>query len=67
MGKMNNKTHHVIRNPDGGWVVRKGGAARVSGKFETQQEAVIAANQIVKNQGTRLVVHQADGRIIKVK
>lgn len=32
-------THHVVKSPDGGWDVKKGGASRKSGHFETKKEA----------------------------
>jgi len=57
------KSHHVVPDPDGGWNVRKGGADRVSGHFRTKIEAVDAARQISRNQGTELFVHGQDGQI----
>lgn len=59
------KSHHVVKNPSGGWSVKKGGASRASATFKTQKDAVNSAKTIVKNQGTRLVVHGNDGRIQK--
>lgn len=59
------KTHHVVKNPSGGWSVKKGGATKASGTFNTQKDAVSSANKISKNQGTRVVVHGKDGRIKK--
>lgn len=61
----NNKTHHVVKNPGGGWSVKKSGASRASGTFKTQDAAKISAKKISKNQGTRVVVHGKDGRIKK--
>ena len=58
-------THHVVKNPSGGWSVKKGGSSRASGKFITQAAAVTSAKQISKNQGTRVVVHGQDGKIKK--
>lgn len=59
------KSHHVVKNPSGGWSVKKGGSSRASATFKTQQDAVNSAKNTVKNQGTRLVVHGDDGRIKK--
>jgi hypothetical protein len=59
------KTHHVVKNPTGGWSVKKGGAARASGTFRTQQEAITSARGISSKQGSRVVVHGKDGRIKK--
>ncbi|HQY45081.1 MAG TPA: DUF2188 domain-containing protein [Paracoccaceae bacterium] len=56
------KGQHVV--PNGGkWSVRKAGAERASGVFQTQKEAVDRAREIAKNQGTELYVHGRDGRI----
>ena len=57
------KTHHVVRNPDGGWDVKKGGASRTSGHFQTQKDAVDAARKISTNQRSELYIHGRDGRI----
>jgi len=59
------KSHHVVKNPSGGWSVKKSGASRASGTFSTQKDAVASAKSITKNQGSRLVVHGRDGRIKK--
>ena len=59
------KTHHVVKNPSGGWSVKKSGATRASGTYNTQQEAIDSARKISKNQGSRVVVHSRDGRIKK--
>ena len=59
------KTHHVVKNPTGGWSVKKSGASRASGTYKTQNDAVSSAKKISQNQGTRVVVHGKDGRIKK--
>lgn len=60
-----NKTHHVVKNPSGGWVVKKSGASRASGTYSNKSDAVSSAKKISRNQGTRVVVHGKDGRIKK--
>ena len=60
-----NNSHHVVKNPSGGWSVKKSGSSRASGTFSTQKAAVSSAKTIVKNQGTRLVIHDRNGRIKK--
>uniref|UniRef100_A0A7C1J445 DUF2188 domain-containing protein n=1 Tax=Ammonifex degensii TaxID=42838 RepID=A0A7C1J445_9THEO len=60
---MPRKTHHVVPNPEGGWNVKRGGAKRSLGHFETKREAVNRAREISRNQGTELVVHNRNGRI----
>jgi len=59
------KSHHVVKNPSGGWSVKKSGASRASGRFKTQKEAISSAKTISKSQGTRVIVHGKDGRIKK--
>lgn len=56
-------SHHVVPNPDGGWDVRRGGADRASGHFDTKQEAVDYGREVSRNQGTELRIHNRDGRI----
>ncbi|GHV50899.1 hypothetical protein FACS1894168_2600 [Deltaproteobacteria bacterium] len=56
-------SHHVIPNDEGGWDVKKGGASRRSGHFDTKQEAVNAGRQISKNQETEFFIHDKDGKI----
>lgn len=56
------KGQHVV--PSGGrWSVRRAGAARATGTFSTQQEAIDRAREIARNQGTELYIHGRDGRI----
>lgn len=53
---------HVV--PSGGkWSVRRAGASRASGTFNTQNEAIERAREIARNQGTELFIHGRDGRI----
>ncbi len=59
---MSKKGQHVV--PNGGkWSVRKAGAARASGTYEKQSEAITQAKKIAKNQKTELYIHGRDGRI----
>ena len=57
------RTHHIVRNPDGGWSVKKGGAFKASGTYKTQGEAISYGRRISKNQSTELIIHGRDGRI----
>ncbi len=64
MAKRGPKTHHVVPNKnEGGWDVRRGGAIRASGHFDTKQDAVDAAREISRNQDTELRIHNMDGKI----
>ena len=60
---MARKTHHVVPNPNGGWDVKRGGAQRSSGHFNTKSEAVAVGRQISINQGTEFIIHGSNGRI----
>lgn len=59
---MEKKGQHVVPN-QGRWSVRKAGAARASGTFDTQREAIDSARKIAQNQGAELYIHGKDGRI----
>jgi uncharacterized protein YdaT len=59
---MSKKGQHVVPN-DGKWSVRKAGSSRASGTYDTQQEAIMAAKKLARNQQTELYVHGRDGRI----
>ncbi len=60
---MKARSHHVIRNPAGGWSVREAGAARATKTFDTQAKAVSYAKGLARQAGSELFVHGADGRI----
>lgn len=57
------KTHHVVPNSTGGWDVKRGGAERSSGHFDTKAEAIDRGREISRNQGTEFRVHNQNGRI----
>lgn len=59
---MSKSGQHVVPNA-GGWSVKRAGATRATSIHATQSEAVKAATQIARNQGTELYVHGKDGRI----
>lgn len=61
---MSKPGQHVVPNGSK-WRVRRSGASRASGVFETQKEAIKEATKIAKNQGTELYIHGSDGRIRK--
>lgn len=60
---MARKTQHVVPNSDGGWSVKKGGAARASQKFENQRDAISYGKKVSKNQNAELFIHRKDGTI----
>lgn len=62
MAKTTN-SHHVVPAPNGGWNVKKGGAARASKHFETQKKAVSWARGASRSAKGELVIHRRDGTI----
>jgi len=60
---MPRKSHHVVPNPNGGWDVKRGGAQRASGHFDTKREAETVGREISQHQKTELVIHGQDGVI----
>lgn len=59
---MSRKAQHVVPR-DGKWAVRKSGAVRVTKHYDTQREAIEAARETARRQGTELYIHGKDGRI----
>ena len=57
------ESHHVVPHNGGGWDVRRGGADRISGHFETKKEAVDYGRQVSRSQQTELRIHNQDGKI----
>lgn len=56
--------YHVIKNPTGGWNVKKEGASRISGNFQSQHKAEKEAKQYSsKNGGGEVRIHGLDGKI----
>lgn len=53
---------HVVPNGSK-WSVRKAGASRASGTFDTQGEAIARARDVAQKQKTELFIHGRDGRI----
>lgn len=61
---MGKESRHVVRNPEGGWDVKKPGASRASANLRTQAEADKRAADILRNAGGgERVTHGVDGRI----
>lgn len=59
---MSEKGQHVVPNGER-WSVRRAGAARASGTFATQSEAIAEARRLARSQGAELYIHGRDGRI----
>ena len=59
---MAKRNQHVVPH-DGRWAVRGTGSQRASSVHQTQHEAIDAAREIARNQGSELFIHGRDGRI----
>ncbi len=56
--------HHVVPNSNrGGWDVIRSGAQRVSGHYDTKQQAMDAGRVMSKNMNTELIPHLKNGQI----
>lgn len=61
---MSRDEHHVVPNSKrGGWDVKRNGAQRASGHYETKADAMKAGREISRNQGTEFIPHRKDGTI----
>jgi hypothetical protein len=57
------RNQHVVPTGDGKWGVRGEGNERLTRVTNTQREAIDAARDIARNQGSEVVIHRPDGRI----
>jgi hypothetical protein len=61
---MSRNERHIVRNPRGGWDIKKPGAGRSSAHLRTQAEAEARAKAILGGDGGgEAVVHGRNGRI----
>ncbi len=56
------KNQHVVPH-NGTWAVRGEGNERVTSIHSTQAEAIDAAREITRNQGSELFIHRPNGQI----
>ena len=64
MGKKKISPHYwVTRNDDGDWQVKREGANRASGVFDTQREADSRARDLAKKSGGERITQGRDGKI----
>jgi predicted RNase H-like HicB family nuclease len=61
---MGSDERHVVKNPDGGWDVKKPHADRASSHHDTQAQAEQRAKEILGNiGGGEVVIHGRDNKI----
>lgn len=60
---MAKKTQHVVKKPDGGWAVKKGGSSKATKVHKTQEEAIKHGRDLARSQKAEFYVHAKDGRI----
>ncbi|MCG7645074.1 DUF2188 domain-containing protein [Alteromonas sp. Cnat3-28] len=56
------KNQHVVKHPDG-WAVKGAGNSKATKVTNTQQEAIVRAEEIAKNQQSDTKIHGRDGKI----
>ena len=59
---MSKKNQHVVPH-SGGWAVKGAGNAKSTSVHSTQREAIGAARDIARNQGSEMFIHGENGRI----
>ena len=59
---MAKKNQHVVPHPQG-WAVKGEGNQKSSSVHSTQREAIGAAREIARNQGSEMLIHGVNGRI----
>lgn len=59
---MSHKNQHVVPH-ERGWAVKGAGNDRATSVHSTQREAVEAARNIARNQGSEMLIHGENGRI----
>lgn len=60
---MSKKSIHVVTHPNGGWAVRRSGAARASRTFVTQSAAIDYGKDVAKKATSELYIHRPNGLI----
>jgi hypothetical protein len=62
------ETVHVLKHPDGGWAVRRTGAARALRVLPLRADAAVWAQAWAgrRRPPARIVVHRADGTVERI-
>jgi hypothetical protein len=57
------RTYHVMTRIGGGWSVRKEGASRPTGTYDSKEQAIRRARQVARSGGGDVVIHKRDGLV----
>lgn len=57
------KNQHVLPHPDGGWQVKGENNTKATIRTKTQDDSIIKAREVAKNQRSELIIHGRDGKI----
>lgn len=63
MSKKNSPNYWVTQTDAGQWQVRREGAERASGVFDTQRQADVRARELATSSGGERITQGRDGRI----
>lgn len=59
------KTVHMIPDPQGGWIVKKVGAAEDAGHFQTPGEAERFGRELSRQLNAQFEIHHLDGTVTR--
>ncbi len=59
----NSGNHWISKREDGKWADKREGRERVSGLYDTQEEAFNAARETAKNEGGEVIIKNTEGKI----
>jgi hypothetical protein len=57
------RTYHVMTRIGGGWSVRKEGASRPTGTYDSKNQAIKRTREVARSTGGDVVIHNRDGLI----
>ena len=60
------RVHHVVPKSSGGWAIKRDGLAKTIKVFANKTDAVKFASEISRKQGSNLVIHGRDGKVVSV-
>ena len=61
------RVHHVVPKSSGGWSIKRDDLAKTIKVFAKKTDAVKFAREMSRKQGSNLVIHGRDGKIVSVK